>query len=70
MGRKGEEGELTPLSSLPEPFLKFIGPRKRVPALIGKGFVMKYGKKNASGDVHAIPWSRRHLPGFRIAHER
>ena len=45
MGRKGEEGELPPLTSLPEPFLKFIGPPKRVPALIGKDFVMKYGQK-------------------------
>ena len=40
LGRKGEEGELPALTSLPEPFLKFIGPRKRVPALIGKSFAM------------------------------
>jgi len=44
LGRKGEEGELPPLASLPAPFLKFIGPSGHVPALIGKDFVQKYGK--------------------------
>jgi len=45
-GRKGEEGELPPLESLPEPFLKFIGPKQRVPPLVGKAFVTKYGEKS------------------------
>src|SRR5580658_9635279 len=41
LGRKGEEGELTPLSSLTEPYLAF--PASRVPALMGRAFVKKYG---------------------------
>jgi len=44
-GRKGEEGEIPPLESLPAPFLKFIGPAKRVPPLMGSGFVRGYGQK-------------------------
>ena len=44
-GRSGKEGELPPLESLPAPYLKFIGPRKRVPPLVGKQFVDKYGQK-------------------------
>jgi mono/diheme cytochrome c family protein len=44
-GRKGEEGEVPPAASLPDPYLKFIGPRLRVPALMGKDFVDKYGQK-------------------------
>jgi mono/diheme cytochrome c family protein len=47
-GRKGEEGELPPLASLPDPYQKFIGPRRRVPALMGKDFVQKYGQKKVA----------------------
>jgi mono/diheme cytochrome c family protein len=47
-GRKGEEGELPPLASLPAPYQKFIGPRGRVPALMGKAFVQKYGQKKVT----------------------
>jgi hypothetical protein len=70
LGRNGEEGELPPITSLPEPFLKFIGPRKHVPALVGKNFVMKYGEKTLAEVFTLFPRSRRHNPGFRIAHER
>jgi cytochrome c553 len=45
LGRKGEEGELPPLASLPAPFQKFIGPAGRVPPLMGRAFVVKYGQK-------------------------
>jgi hypothetical protein len=68
LGRKGEEGELPALTSLPEPFLKFIGPRKRVPALIGKGFAMKYGEKTLAemfalfhGAADTTPVSELHM---------
>lgn len=44
-GRKGEDGETPPASTLPDPYLKFIGPRMRVPALVGKDFIGKYGQK-------------------------
>ncbi|HEX4135228.1 MAG TPA: c-type cytochrome [Bryobacteraceae bacterium] len=47
-GRKGEEGELPPLASLPAPYQKFIGPRGRVPALMGAAFVQKYGQKKVT----------------------
>jgi hypothetical protein len=68
LGRKGEEGELPPLTSLPEPFLKFIGPRKHVPALVGKEFVMKYGQKTLAemftlfrGAADTTPVSELHM---------
>jgi mono/diheme cytochrome c family protein len=48
LGRKGEEGELPPIASLPAPYQKFIGPRGRVPALMGKAFVTKYGQKKVT----------------------
>jgi hypothetical protein len=48
LGRKGEDGEIPPLESLPDPFLKFIGPAKRVPPLIGSGFAIKYGQKTVA----------------------
>lgn len=47
-GRKGEAGELPALESLPAPFLKFIGPAKRVPPLIGNDFVRKYSPKSVA----------------------
>jgi hypothetical protein len=68
LGRNGAEGELPSLTSLPEPFLKFIGPRKRVPALIGKGFVTKYGQKTLEemftlfrGAADTTPVSELHM---------
>jgi len=48
LGRKGDEGEVPPIASLPAPFLKFIGPAKRVPPLVGENFVQKYGQKKVS----------------------
>jgi mono/diheme cytochrome c family protein len=44
-GRKGEAGELPALESLPAPYLKFIGPAKRVPPLMGSDFARKYSQK-------------------------
>lgn len=52
-GRKGEAGEVPPLASLPEPYQKFIGPRMRVPALVGKEFVGKYGSQKVS-DLYSL----------------
>lgn len=48
-GRKGEAGELPALESLPAPYLKFIGPAKRVPPLVGNDFVRKYSQKTVAG---------------------
>jgi cytochrome c553 len=53
MGRKGEEGEFPPLASLAPPYLKFIGPAGRVPPLMGKAFVAKYGQKTL-GELYAF----------------
>jgi cytochrome c553 len=68
LGRKGDEGEVPALESLPEPFLKFIGPRKRVPALVGKEFVAKYGHKTLAdlfeffrGAADSTPVSELHM---------
>jgi len=47
-GRKGEVGELPALDSLPAPYLKFIGPAKRVPPLVGNEFVRKYSQKTVA----------------------
>jgi mono/diheme cytochrome c family protein len=48
LGRKGQEGELPPLTSLPGPYLDFIGKSGRVPPLMGNDFVEKYGVKTAA----------------------
>jgi hypothetical protein len=48
-GRKGDAGEVPPLESLTTPFLKFIGPAKRVPPLMGSGFVGSYSTKTMAG---------------------
>jgi mono/diheme cytochrome c family protein len=48
LGRKGQEGELPPLTSLKSPYLDFIGKTGRVPPLMGKDFVEKYGQKTAA----------------------
>lgn len=47
-GRKGEVGEFPALESLPAPYLKFIGPAKRVPPLVGNDFVRKYSPKTVA----------------------
>ena len=47
-GRKGEGGALPPLESLPAPYLKFIGPAKRVPPLVGNDFARKYSQKTVA----------------------
>ena len=48
LGRKGEEGELPPVSSLSAAYQKFIGNPNRVPALAGKVFLSRYGEKTAA----------------------
>ncbi len=48
MGRKGEPGELPPLSSLSASYQKFIGPRGFVPPLAGKTFIDRWGSKTAA----------------------
>jgi mono/diheme cytochrome c family protein len=67
-GRKGEEGEIPPLASLPPAYQKFIGPRMRVPPLVGKGFAGKYGKATVSdlytlfrGAADSTPVSELHM---------
>ena len=42
MGRKGDPGELPPLSSLPASYQKFIGPRGFVAPLTGKVFIDRW----------------------------
>jgi hypothetical protein len=67
-GRKGEDGETPPASTLPDPYMKFIGPRMRVPALVGKDFVGKYGQKPVAdmfslfrGAADTTPVSELHM---------
>jgi hypothetical protein len=47
-GRKGEEGELPPVSSLSAPFQKFVGTPNHVPPLAGKAFLDRWGDKTAA----------------------
>jgi hypothetical protein len=47
-GRKGEPGELPPLSSLSASYQKFIGPRGFVAPLTGKVFLDRWGAKSAA----------------------
>jgi hypothetical protein len=47
MGRKGDPGELPPLSSLSASYQKFIGPRGFVAPLAGKVFLDRWGGKTA-----------------------
>ena len=68
LGRKGEEGELPPFTSLPAPYLKFIGTPVHVPALMGKSFVGKYGQKTVTemfslfrGAADTTPVSELHM---------
>jgi S-disulfanyl-L-cysteine oxidoreductase SoxD len=48
MGRKGDPGELPPVSSLSEFYRKFIGPRGFVPPLAGPVFISRWGSKTAA----------------------
>lgn len=48
LGRKGEDGELPPVSSLSAPYQKFIGTPNRVPPLAGKVFLSRWGQKTAA----------------------
>ncbi len=48
LGRKGEPGELPPLSSLSASYQKFIGPRGFVAPLAGKIFIDRWGGKTAA----------------------
>ena len=48
MGRKGDPGELPPLTSLSESYQKFIGPRGFVAPLAGKVFLARWGAKTAA----------------------
>jgi hypothetical protein len=48
MGRKGDPGELPPISSLSASWQKFIGPRGFVALLAGKVFLDRWGDKTAA----------------------
>jgi hypothetical protein len=47
LGRKGDPGELPPVSSLSASYQKFIGPRGFVAPLAGKVFLDRWGGKTA-----------------------
>jgi hypothetical protein len=48
LGRKGEEGELPPVSSLSDADQKFIGNPNHVPPLAGEAFLDRWGKKTVA----------------------
>jgi hypothetical protein len=48
LGRKGEEGELPPVSSLSEADQKFIGNPNHVPPLAGEAFLNRWGNKTVA----------------------
>jgi hypothetical protein len=48
LGRKGEEGELPPVSSLSEADQKFIGNPNHVPPLAGEAFLKRWGEKTVA----------------------
>ena len=48
LGRKGEEGEMPPVSTLSAPYQKFVGNPNRVPPLAGKVFLSRWGGKTAA----------------------
>jgi len=48
LGRKGDTGELPPVSSLPAAYQKFIGNPNHVPPLAGKDFLARWGQKTAA----------------------
>jgi hypothetical protein len=47
-GRKGEDGELPPVSSLPAGYQKFIGNPNHVPPLAGKAFLNRWSEKTVA----------------------
>ena len=47
LGRKGDPGELPPITSLSASYQKFIGPRGVVSPLAGKAFLDRWGGKTA-----------------------
>jgi hypothetical protein len=47
-GRKGEEGELPPVSTLSEADQKFVGNPNHVPAFVGDVFLSRWGDKTAA----------------------
>ncbi len=48
LGRKGEDGELPPVASLPASYQKFIGNPVHVPPLAGKIFLGRWGQKTGA----------------------
>ena len=48
LGRKGDPGELPPVSSLPAHWQKFIGPRGFVAPLTGNVFIDRWGGKTSA----------------------
>jgi hypothetical protein len=48
LGRKGEAGELPPVSSLSSAYQKFIGNPNHVPQLAGKAFLNRWGEKTVA----------------------
>jgi cytochrome c2 len=48
LGRKGEAGELPPVSSLSAAYQKFIGNPNHVPPLAGKTFLSRWGEKTVA----------------------
>ena len=48
LGRKGEDGELPPVSSLSAGYQKFIGNPNHVPPLAGKAFLNRWGEKTVA----------------------
>ncbi len=48
LGRKGEEGEFPPVSSLSAAYQKFIGNPIHVPPLAGKAFLNRWGEKTVA----------------------
>jgi hypothetical protein len=62
LGRKGDPGELPPLTSLSASYQKFIGPRGFVPPLTGKYFIDRWGSKTRGTIDRAISGDRRFFP--------
>ncbi len=48
LGRKGDPGEVPPVSSLSASYQEFIGPRGFVAPLTGKSFIDRWGAKTAA----------------------
>jgi hypothetical protein len=48
LGRKGDQGEVPPVSSLSASYQEFIGPRGFVAPLTGKSFIDRWGAKTAA----------------------